>query len=57
MGWASGSYLAEDIYVIIRNFIPEEVRKEVATKVYERFCEEHADDWDHDTILMQDMEN
>jgi len=56
MGWASGSYLAEDLYLSIRRFISEDNRKEVATIIYEKFCNDDADDWDKDSILLKDKD-
>ncbi len=54
MGWASGSYLAEDLYLSIRKYIPEENRKKVATIVYKKFSDDDADDWDKDSVLLKD---
>lgn len=45
MGWASGSYLAEEIWVKIKPFIPEENKIKVAKIMYDSFCNYDADDW------------
>jgi hypothetical protein len=45
MGWASGSYLAEDIWQSVKNHLPEEKKKEIAQKIYNIFCDQDADDW------------
>ena len=46
MGWASGSHLAEDVWKIIKKFIPEDQKQTIAKKIYDKFCEGDADDWD-----------
>jgi hypothetical protein len=51
MGWASGSYLAEEIYDKFREYIPEDKREELATWLYNRFCNEDADDWDNSNLI------
>lgn len=50
MGWCSGSYIAEDIWRIVEKFIPEELKKQVAMKITDRFCDEDADDWDNSGV-------
>ena len=45
MGWASGSYLAEEIWDEIKIYIPENKLQEVASKIYDSFCDKDADDW------------
>jgi len=54
MGWASGSYLAQDIYDNIRDLIPEENRMKVADTIYSQFSDEDADDWDSESDLLKD---
>lgn len=45
MGWASGSYLAEDIWYSIEEYIPKKKRQEVAKIIVDKFQSEDADDW------------
>lgn len=56
MGWCQGTYLANEIYLIIREFIPKDKRKEISRKIYEKFCDEDADGWCGETKLEKDME-
>lgn len=46
MGWSAGSELGQNIYNKIREYIPEEDRKEVAAYIYDAVCDLDADDWD-----------
>jgi hypothetical protein len=43
MGWASGSWLAEGVWKIIRKYIPENQRAKVAKQIIEAF---RSHDWD-----------
>lgn len=45
MGWASGSYMAEEIYDKIRPYIKDGSEYKVAKFIYDKFCEGDADDW------------
>jgi hypothetical protein len=54
MGWYSGSYLAADIYKLVRKHIPEDKRKAIAGKIIDRFEQEDADDWDSGSLLCKD---
>lgn len=54
MGWASGSYLAQDLYDEIRKHIPAPKRKVVASKIIDAFEHEDADDWDYGSKLFKD---
>ena len=54
MGWARGSYLAQDIYADIRTHIQESDRQTVAHTIYVSFCNEDADDWDSESDLLKD---
>lgn len=56
MGWASGSYLAQDVWNLVRPHIPQEKRKQLAAKIYDMFCDEDADDWDLSSPLCVDAE-
>jgi hypothetical protein len=55
MGWASGSYLAEEIWDEFRESIVPEDRQRLAMWLYKRFCNEDADDWDNG-LLVKDGE-
>lgn len=55
MGWASGSYLAVDVWDLVRDEIPEEKRRKLAKKIYDMFRNMDADAWDGDSQLEQDM--
>jgi len=43
MGWAGGARLAEEVWDIVRGFIPKEKRTETAIRIIEAFRDE---DWD-----------
>lgn len=43
MGWASGSELAESVWLLIREYVPEEKRPRVAKQLIEAFRDH---DWD-----------
>lgn len=57
MGWAAGSGLGTDIYDKIREYIPEDKRKEVAQFIYDSVCDLDADDWDGSSQLEIDSGN
>jgi hypothetical protein len=54
MGWASGSYLAQDLWDEIREAIPEKKRKPIARKILSMFMNQDADDWDNKHNLFRD---
>lgn len=54
MGWASGSYFAEDLYRDIRNLIPKENRRCVANSIIAAFEQHDADDWSWGSELGKD---
>lgn len=56
MGWSAGSELAQSIWDKIREYIPEENRKEIATFIYDAVCDLDADDWDGESQLEIDAE-
>lgn len=43
MGWAGGARLAEEVWDIVRGFIPEEKRTDAAIRIIEAF---RGEDWD-----------
>jgi hypothetical protein len=54
MGWASGSYIAQDLWNKIKDNIIPEKRKDTAEEIYQAFCNEDADDWDYKSQLLID---
>lgn len=56
MGWSGGSPLAWYIWDLVRQYIPLEKRREVALAIYDRFCDEDADDWDGTSQLEIDAD-
>ena len=54
MGWAAGSVIANDVWQIVRNYIPEHERKDVAEKIIRIFKDEDADDWSSDQLIYED---
>ena len=54
MGWASGSSLAEKVWVVVRPFVPTEDRREVARHIIDCFEDEDCDTMDEATTLWKD---
>ena len=54
MGWARGSGIAEEIWGIVREFIPVRKRELVANDIIEVFEDEDADDWDGTSLIEED---
>jgi hypothetical protein len=46
MGWSAGSSLAEDFWILVREFVPADKQQRVAEEIYEMVCDLDADDWD-----------
>jgi hypothetical protein len=46
MGWASGSYLCDDVWTLVKRYIPEDKRKRLAGKLIDIFDDHDADDWE-----------
>jgi hypothetical protein len=57
MGWASGSELANSIWKKIRPLIEESKRKFVAKQIFDKFCDEDADDWSDNDQIIIDMKS
>jgi hypothetical protein len=55
MGWASGSYLAEDIWNLVRNYIPTTDRVQVARKFVGLFKSFDCDTLQECDQLMKDV--
>ena len=54
MGWTNGSQLAEDAWKLVRNFIPEKSREEIAYKFIHLFEDEDCDTMDEAVTLQRD---
>lgn len=54
MGWSAGSGLGEEMYCLVRKYIPVNKRKLIAGKIYDLVCDQDADDWDGTTRLEKD---
>jgi putative lipoic acid-binding regulatory protein len=50
MGWASGSELADDVWKVVKKYIPKDKKKEVAIKIVDLFQDYDADAWENDGI-------
>jgi hypothetical protein len=55
MGWASGSYLAEDIWNLVREYIPDKDRVQVARRFVELFQSFDCDTLQECDQLMKDV--
>jgi hypothetical protein len=56
MGWSAGSQLAIQVYNLVKTYIPEEERHDVAWHIKNMFEEHDADDWNGESELEQDAE-
>ena len=56
MGWASGTDLGITLWDLVREYVPEEKRKEIATAFYNELCDLDADAWEGDSALELDAE-
>ena len=56
MGWASGSYIAQDVWNLVREYIPEDRRQTLAKNIFKIFKSEDADDWDSTSTLCKDAD-
>lgn len=54
MGWANGSQIADEVWGVVRGYIPPIKRKKVANEIIEIFEHEDADDWVDDQLIMED---
>ena len=52
MGWASGSYFADDVWHVVKPHIEPSKRREVARELIRVFCSQDADDWYDQQILV-----
>lgn len=56
MGWASGSELAERVWGEVREFIPDDKRKNVANEIIDAFEDMDCDTIDECEQLVKDAE-
>lgn len=56
MGWASGSEIADDIWLLVRKYIPKKDRKKVAKKVIDIFESKDCDTMEECEILCKDAD-
>jgi len=57
MGWASGSEIADATWNLVRDYIPEDKRKEIADKFVEVFEDHDCDTIDEAESLVSDADN
>jgi hypothetical protein len=53
MGWANGSIIADRVWGLVKNYIPEEEQQSMAYDLVELFCEFDADAWDANDELLR----
>ena len=56
MGWCSGSYLGEKIFVMASKHMSKAEKKELANMIYEEFSNMDADCWDDSMEIMKYIE-
>ena len=56
MGWCSGSEIAEDVWTVVRRFIPTGSRQQVARKIVDIFENNDADTMEEAEQLWQDAD-
>ena len=56
MGWCSGSYIADEVYNLIREYIPKRKRKCISKEIYDIYCEYDADCWEDEMNIVIDSE-
>lgn len=54
MGWASGSQLADEVWGIVREFVPHHKRRTIAREIIDVFENEDADAWDENDLICED---
>ena len=53
MGWASGSYMAMELWDELSEMIKEEDKEAAAKLIFDAFEDHDADDWDGEHELVQ----
>ena len=56
MGWCTGSYIANDVWNLVRDYIPESERKVKAEAIIELFSNYDADCWEEGMNICRDSE-
>lgn len=56
MGWCGGAAIANDVWAMVREYIPVARRREIARKIIDRFEDEDADTMDEAEQLMKDAD-
>ena len=56
MGWASGSEIAEELWDVVREYIPEDSRKSVASRVVSIFEDRDCDTIEEAELLYSDAD-
>lgn len=51
MGWSAGSWLAIDIWKLVKSYIQEDQKQKIAKAIINKFKEEDADEWYGDSDL------
>ena len=54
MGWCSGSEIAQDVWALVRKFIPDKKREKIARKLIDIFEDRDADTMDEAVQLCKD---
>ena len=54
MGWSGGSAIAEDVWKLVRGYVPESQRQEIALAIIDRFESEDCDTMDEAEQLQED---
>lgn len=52
MGWASGSYFADEVWDVVKPHIDPAKQREVARELIWIFCGQDADDWCDQRVLV-----
>jgi hypothetical protein len=56
MGWAGGSEIAEDVWIVVRKHIPLQYRKDVARKLIDIFEDADCDTIEECKLLLADAD-
>lgn len=51
MGWASGSYFADEVWAVVKPHVNPSDQRRVARELIQVFCGQDADDWCDQQIL------
>lgn len=56
MGWCGGASIAEEVWLLVREFVPTKDRKNIAQEIINIFRDRDADTMDEAEQLMADAE-